>query len=120
MRLKDKVAIITGAGCGIGRDTALTFAREGAKVVVADINEEAGVKVADAILKLDGEAHFEFVDVTEPEQLERMRTVEQATQYRLVGVAYVGQRCAERVIVEAEADGDHVGVELQDAGVELA
>ncbi len=42
MRLRDKVAIITGAGSGIGRESALVFAREGAKVVVADIVEDAG------------------------------------------------------------------------------
>ena len=42
MRLDDKVALITGAGSGIGRESALLFAREGARVVVADLNEEAG------------------------------------------------------------------------------
>ena len=44
MRLKDKVAIITGSGSGIGRAAALIFAREGAKVVVADINESSAKK----------------------------------------------------------------------------
>ncbi|MBW2124032.1 MAG: SDR family NAD(P)-dependent oxidoreductase, partial [Deltaproteobacteria bacterium] len=42
MRLRDKVSIITGAGAGIGRATALRFAREGAKVVVADLDDSAG------------------------------------------------------------------------------
>lgn len=45
MRLKDKVAIITGAGSGIGREAALIFAREGAKVVVADLKEQEGAAV---------------------------------------------------------------------------
>lgn len=45
-RLKDKVAVITGAGSGIGRATALCFAREGAKVCVADLADEAGQAVA--------------------------------------------------------------------------
>jgi len=42
MRLKGKVAIITGAGSGIGRATTLLFAKEGAKVIVADYNEKGG------------------------------------------------------------------------------
>ncbi|ACB86154.1 3-oxoacyl-ACP reductase FabG [Natranaerobius thermophilus] len=49
MRLKDKVAIITGGGSGIGRETALLFAREGAKVVVADINKQEGEEVVNKI-----------------------------------------------------------------------
>lgn len=49
MRLRDKVAIITGAGSGIGRESALLFAKEGAKVVVADIVEAAGRETAELI-----------------------------------------------------------------------
>jgi 3-oxoacyl-[acyl-carrier protein] reductase len=61
MRLQDKVAIITGAGQGIGEAYAQRFAREGAKVVVADVNAEKGAAVARAI---GGTAVFEPVDVS--------------------------------------------------------
>ena len=72
MRLQNKVALITGAGNGIGKQTALTFSREGAKVVVADINEDAGKKVVDEILQSDGIATFEMVNVAETEDVVRM------------------------------------------------
>ena len=49
MRLKDKVALITGAGSGIGQQTAMLFAREGAQVVIVDVNEKAAKEVASSI-----------------------------------------------------------------------
>lgn len=72
MRLQNKVALITGAGNGIGKQTALTFSREGAKVVVADINEDAGRKVVDEILQSGGSAAFELVNVAETKDVVRM------------------------------------------------
>ncbi len=65
MRLKDKVAIVTGAGSGFGEAMATLFAREGAKVVVSDINEEAAKKVTDAIAGEGFQAITNRTDVTD-------------------------------------------------------
>jgi NAD(P)-dependent dehydrogenase (short-subunit alcohol dehydrogenase family) len=62
-RLRDKVALISGAAAGIGRAAALLFAREGASVAIADINR-AGESVAEEIVRSGGQAIFEQVDVT--------------------------------------------------------
>ena len=67
-RLKGKVALITGAGSGIGRAEAVLFAREGAKVIVADINEEKGKETVKEIISNGGEAVFMKLDVTDPKQ----------------------------------------------------
>jgi NAD(P)-dependent dehydrogenase (short-subunit alcohol dehydrogenase family) len=61
--LDGKVAIITGAASGIGRATALIFAREGAKLVLADLQEEAGAETARMVAGLGAQAHFIRVDV---------------------------------------------------------
>jgi NAD(P)-dependent dehydrogenase (short-subunit alcohol dehydrogenase family) len=63
-RLEGKVAIVTGSAEGIGAATAKLFAREGAKVVVADINESKGQQVAEEIRQDAGEAIFILLDVT--------------------------------------------------------
>lgn len=70
MRLKNKVAFITGGGQGIGRATALLFAREGARVVVADINQSAADMVVSEILGADGHALAVQVDVARAESVE--------------------------------------------------
>ena len=57
-QLQNKVAIITGSASGIGRETAILFAQQGAKVAVSDINEEAGQKVVDEIMSNGGQAIF--------------------------------------------------------------
>ena len=64
-RLKDRVAIVTGGGQGIGRTTALLFAREGAKLVIADVNEAQGQDTVAAIEEAGGEALFVRTDVAE-------------------------------------------------------
>jgi NAD(P)-dependent dehydrogenase (short-subunit alcohol dehydrogenase family) len=72
MRLKDKVAIITGSGSGIGRAAALIFARERAKVVVADIDESAAKKTVEEIEANGGEAIPFQVDVTDESRVKEM------------------------------------------------
>ncbi len=64
MQLAGKVALITGGASGIGRATALLFAREGAAIALADLNAHAGQRVADQITQSGGTAFFEPVDVT--------------------------------------------------------
>jgi NAD(P)-dependent dehydrogenase (short-subunit alcohol dehydrogenase family) len=64
MQLTSKVAIITGGASGIGRATALLFAREGGAVVIADLNAQAGQGVVSEIEKAGGRARFEAADVT--------------------------------------------------------
>ena len=64
-RLDGKAAIVTGAGSGFGEGIAKRFAAEGAHVVVADINEQNGRRVADAITAEGGTARFVAADVAE-------------------------------------------------------
>ena len=64
MRLEDKVCIITGGGSGMGRVAAGLFAREGAKVVVAEVTEEAGQDTARTVTEAGGQATFVRADVS--------------------------------------------------------
>ncbi|HJN86774.1 MAG: glucose 1-dehydrogenase [Dehalococcoidia bacterium] len=72
MRLEGKVAIITGGAHGMGAEEARLFAREGAKVAIADIREEDGRKVEAEIAEAGGQAMFVMLDVTNEDQWERV------------------------------------------------
>jgi NAD(P)-dependent dehydrogenase (short-subunit alcohol dehydrogenase family) len=72
MELEGKVAVITGAGSGIGRATALALAAEGAAVVVADIDPVGGNETVGLVHDAGGRAMFVRTDVTEPRSLEAM------------------------------------------------
>ncbi|MFC1916171.1 SDR family NAD(P)-dependent oxidoreductase [Chloroflexota bacterium] len=72
MRLKGKVAVITGAGSGIGKASAKIFAKEGAKIVVVGHSDEKGRKVAEEIKADGGEAIFLNADVSRSDDAKRM------------------------------------------------
>jgi 3-oxoacyl-[acyl-carrier protein] reductase len=65
MRLRDKVAVVTGGGSGFGEGIAKTFAGHGAAVIVADISEAGGMRVAEEIARDGGRAHFVRADVSQ-------------------------------------------------------
>src|ERR671925_2211633 len=77
-RVEGKVALVTGGATGMGRATALTFAREGAKLVIADMNEEGGHQTVHMITEQGGEAIFVKTDVTQATAVEALisKTVE--------------------------------------------
>ncbi len=72
MRLKDRVALITGGASGIGRETSLLFAREGACVVVADMDDKGGQETVQKIESGGGKAHYVHADVSSAVDSERM------------------------------------------------
>ena len=72
MRLKDKKAIVTGAGQGIGRSIALKIAQEGADVVVAEMNPDTGAQTAKDVKALGRKALFISIDVANRKQVQKM------------------------------------------------
>ena len=72
MRLENKVALITGASSGIGRESALLFAKEGAKVVVVDVNDAGGNETVTLVNEAGGEAIYIHADVSKAADCEKM------------------------------------------------
>jgi NAD(P)-dependent dehydrogenase (short-subunit alcohol dehydrogenase family) len=72
MRLQNKTALITGGSSGIGRETALLFAREGARVVVTDVNDAAGNETVEMIRQAGGEAVYCHADVSKADDCRDM------------------------------------------------
>ncbi len=83
MKLKDRVAIVTGAGQGIGEAAARLMAEEGAKVIVSDVNEQTGAAVADSIRSAGGEATFTRADVTSVDDVKALVATAKDTYGRL-------------------------------------
>jgi len=106
-RLKDKVALITGAASGIGRAAALRFAMEGARVVVADIQDTMGEDTATTIRAAGGDATFVHADVSRAADAEAMVEAAVARFSRLdilFNNAGVGKHIPFEALTEAEWD----------------
>jgi len=72
MRLADKVALITGAASGIGKETALLFAQEGANIVAVDLNDSEGEKIVSEVKSAGGDAIYVNADVSKSNDCEKM------------------------------------------------
>ncbi|MCU1380179.1 MAG: short-chain dehydrogenase, partial [Acidimicrobiales bacterium] len=106
--LDGRVAVITGAGQGIGKGIARRFVREGAKVVVAEFNEQTGPAAVDELTELGGEGLFVRTDVTDKAQAQAC--VDAAVEHWgrvdiLVNNAYTGT-AGKRLRFEWKADDD--------------
>ena len=114
MKLANKVAVLTGAGSGIGRATALLFAKEGAKVIVVDIEAKEGQKTVDLIKNDGGEATLVVTDVTKASDVQNMVKATLDRYHRLdLLVNIAGIFTTGTVVETTEADWHRIlGVNL--------
>lgn len=115
MRLKDKVALVTGGGSGIGRASAIRLAEEGAKVVVNDINPATGQEAVQTISDAGGTALFVRADVAQVAECERIVAETVAAFDRLDILVNNAAVMIEKTVVDTtEADWDRIaGVNLK-------
>ena len=108
-RLLNKVAIVTGGAMGLGQSMAMLFAREGARVTVADINEKEGQETVDQIKTAGGEALFISTDVSQASAVEEMvnATVEAFGRLDIL-VNNVGLQINKNVVDTSEEEWDYV------------
>ncbi|MEQ8879128.1 MAG: glucose 1-dehydrogenase [Cyclobacteriaceae bacterium] len=83
MRLKDKVALITGGSSGIGKEAAILFAKEGAKIVLVDINDGGANEVVKEIKELGFDVVFHRTDISNPAGVEQMVMLAEDTYGKL-------------------------------------
>ena len=114
MRLKNKVAIITGAGSGQGRAAALIFSREGARIAVSDWKPELGDETVTLVKKAGGEAIFIRSDVSDSADVQNLVRITVSTYGRIdilynnAGVGFSSPLSMSDVINTPEADWDRV------------
>jgi len=107
--LLDKVAIVTGSGSGIGRSSAILFANEGAKVVVADCNSKSGLEVVERIKTSGGESIFVETDVSSSTDAQRL-VKESVSAYGKIDILFnnAGINLEKTVIQTTEEEFDRV------------
>ena len=109
MQLKDQIAIVTGAGTGIGRATAIAFAREGAAVVCADINPATNEETVNTIQSTQGRALAVTADVGKLEDIDTM--VKRAmAEYGQIDILLANAGVTRRALIMdiTEADWDRI------------
>jgi NAD(P)-dependent dehydrogenase (short-subunit alcohol dehydrogenase family) len=114
MRFKEKVAVITGAGSGIGKATSVLFAKQGAKVVASGLHKEDIEETVTTIKRFEGEAMYFQTDVSVSKQVEQMieKTIEKYGKidilFNCAGVGYSSKYSMGSVVDTSEDDWDSV------------